>query len=73
MPINLLLVDDHTIIRSSLRALLEQQSDIKVVAEAADGEEAVALAKQFMPDIVLMDVMLRGSKITGLQDYRRQK
>lgn len=73
MPINLLLVDDHTIIRSSLRALLEQQSDIKVVAEAADGEEAVILAKQFMPDIVLMDVMLRGSKITGLQDYRRQK
>ena len=51
MAINVCLIDDHTIIRESLRALLEQQPDIKVVGEAADGKTAVALVKKLRPNI----------------------
>ena len=51
-----LLVDDHTLLRQGLRSALEEYADIEVVGEAADGEQAVALAKSLQPDIVIMDV-----------------
>jgi len=56
--VQVLLVDDHQIIREGLRALLEKHADIAVVAEAASGEEAVRLARELTPDVVVMDVAM---------------
>ena len=56
MAIKILLVDDHKLFREGLRFLLEKQRDFVVVGEAADGREAVKLAKEEEPDVVLMDV-----------------
>jgi two-component system response regulator NreC len=56
--IQVLLADDHGVVRAGLRALLEAQADITVVGEAADGEEAVALASQLRPDIVIADLSM---------------
>ena len=54
--IRILLADDHTIIRSGLRLLLEQQPDFKVVAEAADGREAVELVSRNHPEVAVLDI-----------------
>src|SRR4051794_25832235 len=56
--IRILLADDHTIVRKGLRMLLESNEGFRVIAEAADGREAVALAEQHQPDIVVMDVAM---------------
>jgi two-component system NarL family response regulator len=56
MPLKLLIADDERLFRQSLRILLETAADIKVVAEAADGQEAVIRARETAPDIVLLDV-----------------
>ena len=58
MSIKILLADDHTIIRQGLRSLLDKESDIEVVAEAADGRIAIQLVKKHLPDIVIMDVTM---------------
>lgn len=55
-PIRILLVDDHTLFRSGLKALLQRQSDFQVVGEAGDGLEGVKLADQLQPDVVLLDL-----------------
>ena len=55
-PIRVLLVDDHGIVREGLRAYLELESDIDVVGEARDGQEAVRRAQELQPDVVLMDL-----------------
>ncbi len=61
MPkISVLLVDDHALLRAGLRALLETYSDIEVVGEAGDGEEAIRLVRALRPDVVLMDVGMPG-------------
>ena len=59
--IRILLADDHTIVRKGLRMLLESNDGFHVVAEAADGREAVALAEQHQPDIVVMDLRMPGT------------
>jgi two-component system response regulator NreC len=56
--IRILLADDHGVVRKGLRFLLEQESDIAVVGEAADGREVVRLAKELEPDIVIMDIAM---------------
>ncbi|MBA3746755.1 MAG: response regulator transcription factor [Solirubrobacterales bacterium] len=61
----LLIADDHGIVRGGLRLLLDRQLDMQVVAEAADGAEAVALALRERPDICVLDVAM--PKMTGLQ------
>jgi DNA-binding NarL/FixJ family response regulator len=61
----LLIADDHGIMRSGLRLLLDRQPDMEVVAEAADGLEAVALALRERPDICILDVAM--PRMTGLQ------
>lgn len=57
-PIRVLLADDHTVVRKGLRLLLEMQADFSVIADAADGREAVALAQKLTPDVVVMDVAM---------------
>jgi DNA-binding NarL/FixJ family response regulator len=56
--IRVLLVDDHAVVRTGLRAFFDLQPDIEVVGEAADGSEGVAVARRLEPDVVLMDLMM---------------
>ena len=58
--IRILIADDHTLFRKGLRSLLERQTGMEVVGEAATGTEAVALAEELVPDIVLMDIRMPG-------------
>ena len=58
--IRVLIADDHAVVRQGLRTYLELQDDVEVVAEAADGEEAVAAAAQHAPDVVLLDLVMPG-------------
>ena len=69
--IHLLLVDDHDVVRTGLRMLLEGQADIKIIAEASSGEEAVQMAEKYQPDIVVMDITL--PDISGIEATRRIK
>jgi DNA-binding NarL/FixJ family response regulator len=67
--IRVLLVDDQPLIRSGFRALLDIEDDIEVVAEAADGGEAVALARRHLPDIALIDIQM--PVVDGIEATRR--
>ena len=67
--IRILLADDHTLVRAGVRALLEELHDVKVVAEAADGHEALALTKVHHPHVVFMDVAMSG--LNGLEATAR--
>jgi len=68
-PIRILLADDHTIVRDGLRAVLERQSDMSVVGEAADGRQAIELAESATPDVVLMDIAM--PVMNGIEATRR--
>ena len=63
-PIRILLVDDHAVVRRGLRGFLELQDDMEVVGEGEDGTQAVALAQQHRPDVILMDLLM--PKMDGL-------
>lgn len=69
--IRVLIVDDHTLFRESLRSLLKSNNGIEVVGDVGDGVEAIAKAAQLQPDVVLMDIAL--PNINGLQATRRIK
>ncbi|GAA3396455.1 response regulator transcription factor [Streptomyces roseoviridis] len=60
-PIRVLLADDQALLRSAFRILVDSEPDMEVVAEAADGAEAVALARETAPDVVLMDIRMPGT------------
>lgn len=66
MTTTVLLVDDHPVVRSGLRAVLDTGDEIKIVGEAATGEEAIVLASHLKPDVVLCDLRL-GDGINGIQ------
>jgi len=68
-PIRILLADDHTVVRDGLRALLERESDMTVVAEAADGRDSVRLAETEAPDVVVMDLAM--PNLNGMEATRR--
>jgi len=67
--IRVLLTDDHAIVRSGLKRLLEQHEGIKVVAEAGSGEEAYQLFNQILPDVLILDMSMPG--MGGLEALRR--
>lgn len=67
--IRVLLVDDQPLIRSGFRALLDLEDDIGVVAEAADGKEGLALAREHLPDVALIDIQM--PVIDGIEATRR--
>lgn len=71
MPIRILITDDHGVIRGGLRALLASDANTQVVGEASSGEEAIRLAGERTPDIVLMDIGLPG--MDGIETTRRLK
>jgi DNA-binding NarL/FixJ family response regulator len=58
MKIRVMIVDDHKMFREGLRALISGEPDMEVVGEAADGGEAVALAREIAPDVVIMDMRM---------------
>jgi NarL family two-component system response regulator LiaR len=70
-PITVLLVDDHEVVRSGVRAFLDAQEDFRVVGEARSGTEAVDLVVQHIPDVVLMDLVM--SEMDGVEATRRVK
>jgi DNA-binding NarL/FixJ family response regulator len=69
MEKDILICDDHKIFREGLRALLEKEPGVKVVGEARDGIEAVRLAKELSPDIIIMDISMPG--LNGIEASRK--
>jgi DNA-binding NarL/FixJ family response regulator len=67
--IRVIVADDHTIIRSGLKALLDREPDIEVVAEAADGRQAVQKAQELLPEVVLLDIAM--PNLNGIEAARQ--
>ncbi len=70
-PIRIVVVDDHTIVRKGIRAVLRNLPDIEVVGEAGTGWEAIAEVKRLQPDVVLMDLIM--PELDGIEAIRRIK
>lgn len=70
-PITILIVDDHTVVRSGVRALLDMHPDLQVVGEAETAEAALELVFQLVPDVVLLDLLLPG--MNGVEATRQIK
>ena len=68
-PIRILLADDHTVMRSGLRVLLERQAGYQVVAEAGDGRQAIALAETHTPDVAVIDIAM--PNLNGIEATRQ--
>jgi two-component system response regulator NreC len=71
MAIRLLLVDDHAVVRSGLRMLLETQGDMEIIGEAGTAREALELLEKLEPDVILMDISLPG--VSGIEAARTIK
>jgi DNA-binding NarL/FixJ family response regulator len=69
VSIRILVADDQALVRSGFRMILEERHDLDLVGEAADGEQAVALAHELDPDVILMDVRMPG--VDGVEATRR--
>lgn len=69
MSIRILLADDHGVMRQGLRSLLEQEADMEVVGEAEDGQKALDLVRELVPDIVVMDITM--PNLNGIDATRR--
>ncbi len=69
--IRILIVDDHAVVRHGLRYMLEQRPDIEVVGEGSDGEQAIALVTDLLPDVVLLDLLM--PKMDGITVVREIK
>ena len=70
-PITVMIVDDHEMVRRGACGYLEAHPDISIVAQAGTGEEAVKLAQEFIPDVVLMDLVMPG--MGGVEAYDSMK
>jgi len=71
VKIRILLAEDHIVVRQGTRQLLEREPDFDIIGEAGDGEEAVRLAKQLAPDVVIMDVAM--PKLSGVEATKQIK
>ena len=69
MKIKVLLVDDHDIVRTGIKMVVEKMADIKIVGEATNGQQAIDMALDLKPDVVLMDVNM--PRISGLEATRK--
>ena len=69
MATRILIADDHTLVRAGLRRILDDEVDFEVVAEAADGADAVSAALETEVDVAILDISM--PKLTGLQAARR--
>ena len=69
--INILMAEDHKVVRQGIRQFLEREPDIKVVGEASNGEEAVRLAEALKPDVVIMDIAM--PKLNGIEATKQIK
>lgn len=65
IPVNVIIADDHSMVREGIKQLLELDGDIKVIAEAGDGEECLNIIKETPPDVLLLDINM--PKMNGLQ------
>src|SRR3989304_1273555 len=73
MPIRIIIADDHAVVRQGLRMFLGLGGDFEVIGEAANGAEAVDLARRLQPDVVLMDLLMPVMDgITAIRDIRRE-
>ncbi len=73
VPLRVLIVDDHLVVREGLRTILDRQPDMKVVAEAGDGDQAIALFDRHHPDLTLMDLRLpKRSGVEATAEIRRR-
>ena len=70
-PVTILIADDHEVVRQGIRAFLGAQPDLEVVGEAGSGEEAIRLAGELVPDVVLMDLLMPG--MDGIEATRQIK
>jgi DNA-binding NarL/FixJ family response regulator len=71
LPLRILLADDHVTVRHGLKLIIDGQTDMKVVAEASDGEAAIRSALKLKPDVIVMDISMPG--MTGLVATRKLK
>ena len=69
MPIRVVLADDHSVVRKGVREFLEEEPDIDVIGEASDGLQAVALATELQPDVVVMDIKM--PQLSGVDATKR--
>ncbi|NIM92872.1 MAG: response regulator [Anaerolineales bacterium] len=70
-PISILIVDDHEVVRQGIKAFLDSQSEFNVIGEASSGEEAVEFVSNYVPDVVLMDLVMSG--MDGVDATRKVK
>jgi len=71
MKTRIMIVDDHAMLREGMRNLLEQEEDFELVGEACDGEEAIRVAEELTPDIIIMDIVM--PKLNGVEATRQIK
>ena len=69
--ITVMLADDHPLLRQALRHVLEEEDDFQIIAEAGDGEEAIRIATELLPDVVIMDISM--PKMNGIEATRQIK
>lgn len=70
--INVMLVDDHTVVRQGITSFLSLQPGIQVIAQAASGEQAIEMAEEYVPDVILMDLIMPGG-MSGIEATRAIK
>lgn len=69
MPINVVLIDDHKIVRDGLRVMLDRQMDIEVIGEASNGRDGIERARELSPDVVVMDISMK--ELNGIDATKR--